>query len=207
MLLLVLVCSINLFSSHSFWWSHTHCIKLVFESTTINNSFSFHIVHGRPHTAHAHIKTLKSVPTPTNIHCTMYILASPQHTAAHTTNRMKFINHMNRNVYGPNKTFSITMHPPECSSVNANKCYYGLYSFIHHSSGFFIPSLRFHHSIALNLLELNGRCLLLITCLCVCERELAYVLVRLGLMCARITVGVGGCVGYFTEIALFFSSD
>lgn len=129
---MLLVYSINLFSSHSFWWSHTHCIKLVVESTTINNSFSFHIVHGRPHIAHTHTQdTQICTHTAMNVmYWTIDCTFTHHHnTPQHTLHRMKFINHMNRNVYGPNKTFSITMHPPECSSVDANKCYYGLYSF------------------------------------------------------------------------------
>lgn len=82
----VVVCSINLFSSHSIWWSHTHCIKLVFESTTINNSFSFHIVHGRPHIAHtAHSGTQICTHTHAcTVDCTFtHHHNTPHHTAAH----------------------------------------------------------------------------------------------------------------------------
>lgn len=84
------------------------------------------------HISHTDIlKSLYNVHSrTTTTHRSTYssLTLSPFHT-----HRMKFINHMNRNVYGPNKTFSITMHPPECSSVNANanKCYYGWHSFIH----------------------------------------------------------------------------
>lgn len=66
----------------------------------------------------------------------------------------------------------------------------------------------FHHwdsTIQLHwiLLDLNGRCLHL----SVYTHTPSYVLVRLRLMLMSIRIWIGGCVGCFTEIALFCTSD
>lgn len=45
------------------------------------------------------------------------------HTTYNTVHGVKFINHMNRNGYGPNKTFPITLHSERSSSVS--ECHYG----------------------------------------------------------------------------------